>query len=140
MVSDHYGHSHMQDASSFVFYGHMRHLLSAMSVRLWIVMYIETEIGTPQTQQRLFFSLCLINSSSFTFENNSVRPRSSEQPSNFVLSIEKFRCKILNLNLPTIKNGYFQLFVSSRSVTHLETDLGTVLESLGHTGHVGMLG
>ena len=45
MVSDHYGHSHMQDASSFVFYGHMRHLLSAMSVRLWIVMYNETEIG-----------------------------------------------------------------------------------------------
>ena len=28
-----------------MFYGHMRHLLSAMSVRLWIVMYIETEIG-----------------------------------------------------------------------------------------------
>ena len=31
--------------SSVVFYGHMRHLLSAMSVRLWIVMYNETEIG-----------------------------------------------------------------------------------------------
>ena len=28
-----------------MFYGHMRHLLSAMSVRLWIVMYNETEIG-----------------------------------------------------------------------------------------------
>ena len=31
----------------------------------------------PQTQQRLFFPLCLINSSSFTFENNWVRPLSS---------------------------------------------------------------
>ena len=28
-----------------MFYGHMRHLLSAMSVRLWIVMYNEAEIG-----------------------------------------------------------------------------------------------
>ena len=36
---------------------------------------------TPQTQQRLFFSLCLINSSSFAFANNWVRPLSSELPS-----------------------------------------------------------
>ena len=38
------------------------------------------------------------------------------------------------------KKRFLPFFVSYISVTYLETDLSTVLESLGHTGHVGMLG
>ena len=62
---------------------------------------------TPQTQQRLFFSICDHSSSSFAIENNWVRPHPPERSSKIGIWIEKFRCQNSNLNLPTIKNGFY---------------------------------
>ena len=95
---------------------------------------------TAQTRQRLFFSICDHNSSSFAIENNWVRPHPPERSSKIGIWIEKFRCHNSNLNLPTIKKRFLRLFVSLGSVTYRETDLSTVLESLSYTSHVGMLG
>ena len=62
---------------------------------------------TPQTQQRLFFSFCDHSGSSFAIENNWVRPHPPERSSKIGIWIEKFRCQNSNLNLPTIKNGFY---------------------------------
>ena len=62
---------------------------------------------TAQTRQRLFFSICDHNSSSFAIENNWVRPHPPERSSKIGIWIEKFRCQNSNLNLPTIKNGFY---------------------------------
>ena len=63
--------------------------------------------GTAQTRQRLFFSFCYHNSSSFAIGNNWVRPHPPERSSKIGIWIEKFRCQNSNLNLPTIKNGFY---------------------------------
>ena len=67
----------------------------------------DTKQSTPQTQQRLFFSICDHSSSSFAIENNWVRPHPPERSSKIGIWIEKFRCQNSNLNLPTIKNGFY---------------------------------
>ena len=74
------------------------------------------------------------------YEVDNTRPTSLGEASKTELQIEKSGHQNSNLNLPTIKNVFLWLFVSYRSVTYLETDLSAVLELLGHTGHVGMLG
>ena len=70
-------------------------------------MLANLEQHTRQTRQRLFFSICDHNSSSFAIENNWVRPHPPERSSKIGIWIEKFRCQNSNLNLPTIKNGFY---------------------------------
>ena len=45
--------------------------------------------------------------SSFAVENNWLTPHPPEKPSKIGIWIEKFRCQNSNLNLPTIKNGFY---------------------------------
>ena len=71
------------------------------------VAWLGTWAHTPQTQQRLFFSIWNHSSSSFAIENNWVRPHPPERSSKIGIWIEKFRCQNSNLNLPTIKNGFY---------------------------------
>ena len=47
------------------------------------------------------------SSSSFAVENNWRRPHPPERSSKIGIWIEKFRCQNSNLNLPTIKNGFY---------------------------------
>ena len=73
--------------------------------------------------------------------NNWLGPRSFERSSKTEPDEQKNWNENSNLNLPTNKKTViYRLFVPLGSVTHDETDLSTVLESLGHVGHMGMLG
>ena len=47
------------------------------------------------------------SSSPFAIENNWVRPHPPKRPPKIGIWIEKFRCQNSNLNLPTIKNGFY---------------------------------
>ena len=79
---------------------------------------------------------------SYSFEipqRGGTRPLSFERPSKTELQIEKFRCRNSNLNLVTIKKRFLPFFVSTRSVTYPKSYPSTVLESLGHVGHDGVL-
>ena len=62
---------------------------------------------TPQTRRRLFFSFCDHSSSYFAVGDNWRRPHPPERSSKIGIWIEKFRCQNSNLNLPTIKNGFY---------------------------------